>query len=249
MEALKKVPIDPNCPWADWTRPNIRWCEDYVCDWIVTPANTWSNLAYLIVAYFMHIYLKGNTSKLVWLFVPATIMTGITSFAYHASVARLFQLLDFFGMFTFTVLAVILNLKRDGFLDDGKPMRLIYAIGLVICGIAIPVFEILLSLPIQATVLVLVIIQLIQEIKLRLGRYRKHPHTKPPYRRFLQSLLFLSVALACSAADLTRLWCDHSNHFIQGHAVWHVLSAIGLYCLFLFYAQIDFDRVGEGYLL
>lgn len=245
MEAFTHVPIPEGCPWWDWERPNLRWCEEYLCSWIVTPANTWSNLAYLVAAYSMHRRIKGDVKRLLWLFVPATIATGITSFAYHASVSRFFQLFDFFGMFTFTVLGVVLNLRRELWLET-RHTTLAYIIGLLIASIAVPVFEIILGLPIQATVLALVIIQLLQELRLRLGRYRKHPHLKPPYTRFKQSLFFLAVALVCSVADLTRKWCDPQNHFIQGHALWHVLSAVGLYCLFLFYVQIDFDNIGEG---
>ena len=243
---MKPAPLQEGCPWADWERPNVKWCEDYVCSWIVTPANTWSNLAYLIAAYLMHVKLNGNTKRLVWLFVPATIMTGLTSFAFHASVSRVFQLFDFFGMFTFIVLGVVLNLRRDNLLETRYTYPM-YLLGMVIAGIAVPVFEILLNLPIQATVLALVIIQLVQEIRLRFGRYRKHPQLMPPYKRFKQSLLFLAVALACSVADLTRVWCDPAtNNYINGHASWHVLSAIGLYCLFLFYHGMDFDKNGEG---
>lgn len=240
--------LAPGCPWADWTRPNVKWCEEYVCSYVVTPANTWSNLAYFVSAYGMHKYINGDSKRVVWLFVPATIVTGATSFAFHASVSRFLQLFDFFGMFTFCVLGVVLNLRRDHMIGQNS-VWLTYVIGVLLCGLAIPIFELGLSLPIQATVLVLIIIQLSQEARLRLVRYRKHPQLKPPYRRFRYGMTCLGMAFLCSVADITRFWCEPTNHFIQGHALWHCLSALSLYFVFLFYCEMDFDGLGVGTLL
>ena len=51
------------------------------------------------------------------------------------------------------------------------------------------------------------------------------------------ALVLLGAAAAASAADVTRIACDPTNHWISGHAVWHVLSAAALYALFLFYER------------
>jgi hypothetical protein len=32
----------------------------------------------------------------------------------------------------------------------------------------------------------------------------------------------------CSVLDVSRVWCEPANHWLQGHAVWHVLSALAL---------------------
>ena len=43
----------PGCPWFDLHArfpPNIDWCEEKLCAVIVTPFNSWTNLAYLMVA-------------------------------------------------------------------------------------------------------------------------------------------------------------------------------------------------------
>ena len=47
----------PHCPWANWSRPNIKWCEENLCQVITTPANTWSNLVYIIVG--LYILIEG----------------------------------------------------------------------------------------------------------------------------------------------------------------------------------------------
>jgi hypothetical protein len=58
------------------------------------------------------------------------------------------------------------------------------------------------------------------------------------YRSFAAALLLLSAAGAASLADVTRTWCDPTNHWLQGHALWHLLSAGALYALYRFYAGL-----------
>ena len=52
-------PHPPNCPWhssADLLgAPNIKWCEATLCGWISEPANTWSNLLYLVSALALYL--------------------------------------------------------------------------------------------------------------------------------------------------------------------------------------------------
>lgn len=232
-----------DCPWGLWTRPNVQWCESYQCSWIATRSNTWSNLSYLLCAYFMHV--RSKERKTLWMFVPATILVGLTSFAFHASVSRTFQIFDFLGMFSFCALGVTLNLARD-FVFPVEHVRKMYVMVLGVCCVGIPIVEVVLDLPIQFTVVLLVLAQIVQEIRLRyFGRYKRHPQLKPAYDKFKTSLMYLGCALVCSVADVTRVWCVPDS-VVQGHAIWHILSAIGLYQLFLFYEQLDFDNLGMG---
>ena len=46
------------------------------------------------------------------------------------------------------------------------------------------------------------------------------------------------VLVLCSALDVTRVWCDPENHWLQGHAAWHLLSAASLVALYRFYAGL-----------
>jgi hypothetical protein len=56
------------------------------------------------------------------------------------------------------------------------------------------------------------------------------------YSAYWLALALLGAASALSLADVTRAWCDPANHWLQGHALWHVLSAASLYALLRFYA-------------
>jgi hypothetical protein len=92
------------------------------------------------------------------------------------------------------------------------------------------------SIPIQSLVAGLVAVILVQEY----GIYRQSSASDPPTERGLLYLALglMAVAVAFSLADLSRVWCDPSNHWLQGHSVWHLLTALALYTLFMFYARI-----------
>ena len=47
------TPIEEGCPWYSWTRPNVKWCEENLCAWVTAPANTYSNLLYIILGVVM----------------------------------------------------------------------------------------------------------------------------------------------------------------------------------------------------
>jgi len=38
--------------------------------------------------------------------------------------------------------------------------------------------------------------------------------------------------------DFRGTLCDPDNHFVTGHAVWHVLTAVSLLCFFQFHARL-----------
>jgi hypothetical protein len=50
-------------------------------------------------------------------------------------------------------------------------------------------------------------------------------------------LALLGAAGLASLADVTRAACDPES-WLQGHALWHVLSALALAALFRFYERL-----------
>ena len=58
------------------------------------------------------------------------------------------------------------------------------------------------------------------------------------YHPYLAALALITAAAVCSALDVTRVWCDPENHWLQGHAAWHVLSAASLFALYRFYERL-----------
>ena len=69
----------------------------------------------------------------------------------------------------------------------------------------------------------------------RLSR-RETAHGQYPV--YFGGLLLLGLGALCSTLDLSRVWCDPQNHWLQGHAAWHVFTAASLYVMFRFYGRL-----------
>jgi len=93
--------------------------------WVSEPANTWSNLTFIVVSALiwmnLHLTIQADQSarpkqahihRLVRAFAPIVFFMGLFSLVYHASVTFLLQAFDFFGMFLYTVHMITLNLIR-----------------------------------------------------------------------------------------------------------------------------------------
>ena len=120
------VRLDPGCPWSSlsaWRRPNVDWCELQQCSWVVEPANTASNLAYLLVGLGLIWLARGSASQHLRLFGPAAVVVGLCSGIYHASYTFALQILDFAGMYVFTYLLLTINARRLGWLPPERWFR------------------------------------------------------------------------------------------------------------------------------
>ncbi len=229
MPRLLAPPLPPGCPWSGFTPPNIDWCEEELCAWIVNPADSWSNLAYVALGVLMWRAARGRSD--LRLFGPAAIAVGAFSFAYHASYTWALQFFDFVGMFLFCFTVIARNAIRLGWVEPRRE-ALFFACGVLGASALVPVlFE--LGVAIQLTVAACIAVALAQEAVLR----RRAPPGAAFSRNYWLGLALLGVAALCSLLDVTRVACD-PRHWLQGHAAWHVLSALALLALFRFYAAL-----------
>lgn len=223
--------LPPGCPWSGFTPPNVDWCEREACAWIVNPADTWSNLAYLLAALAMwRIARRAGRADLAH-FAPASAAVGAFSFAYHASYTWLLQFFDFVGMFLFCFLVIARNAVRLGWIASARERVLWLGGALAASACVPPLFY--AGIPIQSTVFALILLSVGQELALW---RRTAPAQRGGYASYWAALAALAAAAAFSLADVTRAWCDPDDPWRQGHAFWHVLSAAALALLTRFYA-------------
>ena len=209
--------------------PNVKWCEETLCGVIAEPANTWSNLAYLVVAAWLWWFTRKDESRTLRFWAPVAFWVGITSFAYHATVSFLTQVFDFWGMYFFFGLVLLLNLIRMGKLGADRLFKTLY---LSIGGLTVfTVVVAKLHLPVQGIVaLMLVLILLTEGLASRVTRAGS-------YRYLGLSLLAVAIAFGFSASDATGARCDPKDHVFQGHAIWHVFGSISMAFAHLHYRQ------------
>jgi hypothetical protein len=97
------------------------------------------------------------------------------------------------------------------------------------------------SFPIQALVALLIATILGQE---GLLWWRERGASPVDRRLFGLAMGLLGLAAAASLADVTRTVCDPTNHFLQGHSLWHLLSAAALFALYRYYVGLPADARG-----
>jgi hypothetical protein len=231
MAVAPIVPLEPGCPWeplSSFWLPNVRWCEAQLCSVVVEPANTWSNLAYVIAGIALLWLGARRAERTLRIFGVAEIVVGISSFAFHMSFSGVLQVFDFFGMYVFTNLLLGLNLVRLGRLSRHRFWS-VYATSVVaLTGLTVALR--FTSFPIQGVVFVLILAIVATE-------FMQRPQAGLDRRLFLAALATLAVAAGFSAADLTGVFCDPDDHFVQGHAIWHVLGALSLVFAAFFYRR------------
>lgn len=224
------------CPWSDWKQASLRFCEAPICDWIVAPAETWSNLAYLLVAlYLIYTNLEKNLRSVEIRFGIYAMIVGVFSGLYHASHTFIFETLDLASMQFLGTELVVLNLIRLGWLRGKSPMP--FAGLLFFGGVGM-----LLGMEGEArlnvftayvTVSVFFEILLFVRAKRLAGGLTEE--LKARYKPYLATILIFLVAFGAWILDEKRILCQPRNHFISGHAVWHVLNSMCFLTLSRFY--------------
>jgi Ceramidase len=228
-------PHGPSCPWFSFAEssgsPNIKWCEETLCQWISEPANTWSNLGYMIVGLLItYLSVKNKHSFKITQFGPIVFFMGAMSFVYHLSNIYLTQILDFVGMFLFVGWVIGINLIR---LKKIKSNQLLgFNLGLTLFYSGVMHLMYVNEIKFQMLILISAVIIVITE-------FLAKKHLKINYTWFFVSLAMLCSAFSFSISDHTGYWCHPTEHgwFSQGHAVWHWLGSIAMFAIYKHYSQ------------
>ncbi len=231
MSAHLAPPLQTGCPWSEFTPPNVDWCEIERCAVIVNPVDAWSNALFLVLGLWMWREARRSGRRDLSRFGPASVAIGVFSFAYHASYTFALQFFDFVAMFLFSFTVLARNAVRLGWTRPARETRF-FAIGVLgMSALVPPLFY--AGFPIQALVGLLIAVGLAQEFHLR-----RRTGPRPAYRIYLVGLALLGAAAVASLLDVTRVACAPES-LLQGHAVWHLLTALALAALFRFYAELS----------
>lgn len=225
-----------SCPYQNFIKPTITFCESNLCSHISQPANTWSNLAFVFVGIFLWFLSRRSTSTFLKLLAPLAIIMGLASFFYHASYTFFGQLLDLGSMFLFSSYLLVFNLRRlSGHILSGKTLLLIYvllnAISIICVYFIRTVHDFNIGIPIFTLQIIAV---LLVEFFIR----KKSINYRLTY--LLIALAALAVGWGIWLLDYMKIWCNNATfHWINGHALWHIISAISLIFVYKFYYQFS----------
>lgn len=202
-------------------------CEADVCGWVTQPANTWSNLGFVVVGLWVLHLARKEGRAVAGLLGPIALATGVASTAFHATSTLFGQLADQSVMFLESALFVVLNVAR---------VRAIGARTLIAAYLALALGSIVLLLRFETLGIAIFVAHVITFLGLELVLAFRRPRTTS-YR----ALLGVGVTFVSSYAlwwlDRLRILCDPHNHVFTAHGAWHLLGAASFYFWYRHYAQ------------
>ena len=219
----------------------------YVSDVFRTRANTWSNLAYVLVGLYgvaigwhdlrhpspIGAGCLARTPALSVTFGVACCYLGAGSGLFHASLTRLGQQLDVAAMYAPLLALIAVSIGRGiPRLNFGRrPLN-------------VPTWPILVALVALASLLLFVYKWSMSSVNVLgtliaavavfavLDQFRSS--RKLNARWLAGSLAALVAAVICRQLDIAGRFAG-PDAWLQGHALWHVLTSVSLGCMYCFY--------------
>jgi Ceramidase len=209
------------CPWSQYTPGYFPICEEKLCEWIKQPANSYSNLGFIICGLLL-IYLYFNKKSPNGLsFGMASIIVGVCSFSAHSTGIGLFSFLDYASIFFIFALFAANNAIFD---------RKIKSQNTIIVALAYFIPVALFTYFVVASRNILFAVSVIGLIYWE-SRILKKQNKKFLVASMKKVLGFFAIAVICLALDITKVICDPQNHFFQMHSLWHIFNSVSIYFL------------------
>lgn len=243
--------------WQNWTESHELRKPSYTeaihaADFFRTRANTWSNLAYVLVGFYcialgMHDLAHALPTKRNYLLeTPAmSILMGVAccylglgSGLFHASLTRWGQQLDVGAMYAPLLVCIAINLGR--YLPRAWRLN---------TGITLPIWKVLVasvvliaallyhykwsmssSLVLPLHILTVIAFAIADSIPLPRGLHRSTLQK----RWLLIAFVSLSLAITFRQLDVAGRFGTPDTLF-QGHALWHLLTAASLGTMYVYY--------------
>jgi hypothetical protein len=213
-------------------KPTIQFAEDNICGFVAQPANTFSNLAYLIIALKIALELKqAKNQTVLWGFVPVYALMGFTSAFYHASATFVGQFFDFGSMYIFSAFILFLAIESLKIWKT-KSVLLILSFQTVILLILLWFLPFLRIWLFAIQIFIFLIIQLNHKSKDK----TEDQVPKTNFKNLYLALFWFFTAWTFWWLDELNIWKDVvTMHYFNGHALWHALTAVSLYFVYKFY--------------
>ena len=235
-------------PWSPAGGNAFHFCESNHMDQLIRqPSNTWSNLGYFLVALFMLTMgvndLKQSGRKASDNFLVRypvfSILFGlyamylfIGSFLFHASLSSYFQKMDQTGVYSIAIIVLAFNLYKIfpvfRFKGTWKSTHTLMAITTLVLNYVI--FEKLQRININILFPVIMALVFLTSCYYLLFVSNEHYFTNYLWAA-LSALILASVIWIL---DRTNVACN-PNSILQGHALWHLLTAVSILFIYLYY--------------
>lgn len=226
----------------------LLFCErNHMNEIIRQPANTWSNFGYLAVGllaltFAIHDYrnsTRRNSGNFLVRYPMFSLLYGLSclylfagSFLYHASLTGYFQRLDQSGMISVVVMILAMNAyKILPYMKREKAWRHLHTATLL-SAILVNALIFNFLLKVNINLLFPVLVTLVAGSALF---YVLHIRNRSFFLNYMYvAFLLMFLAGAIWMMDRTHTLCNPGS-VLQGHALWHLLTACSLFFIYLYY--------------
>lgn len=222
MSAFDAAP----CPWDGFTPGTVRFCEDRMCAWIREPANTWSNMGFVVLGVWLFYRAKKDDRGPLWLIGSTSFLVGVGSYLFHMSGALFGEFLDLAAMFLIS--ALMLTLESQRFLNWSRA-------AVVRLYVMIAASSIVLMAAVRTAGIPLFTVEISGVYILQFAQWKWRPGVRYGYARAMGGVFLLGFVVWI--LDLTRTVCRPDNHVFTGHSFWHLASAASLWLYYKYQEQ------------
>ena len=211
-----------SCPWDSLTFYPAHFCETNLCSWVVQPANTWSNISYLIAAYFIFKNKHWKIERRWFAFIVFCLFIGSTLF--HMTSTLIGRDMDVGAMLLLSSYSLSLTLSRS--YKWSRDIAVLLGFGIF--------FVSLPSLHAEVGGIAFLIQFLITAILEFMYSKREPPPTHIK-RSLVVSLCLFLFALTINIMDMNKVYCFPENNILTLHAIWHLICGYCIYLLVRYY--------------
>lgn len=215
-----------------WAEPTIEYCEKPILSTFVKrPFYALSNVFYLFIG--LLILYRGQGSRNSKVFGYLALLIGMLSFFYDATYKYFFQILDLGGMILFVNIIIFLNVQESYAFSKNK---IIFS--QIIIGI-ISMLSIVFLKGFFGNIIfsVYVLAAILSEWQIYRTKRREQ------YLYWTLALAALLVGFIFWLLDASGWSCDPKN-IINGRGVFHLLTSISIYLLYVFYEKNNPEKYG-----
>ena len=170
-------------------------------------------------------------SPYAMMFAASAIIIGLGSAFFHASLTLLGQFFDVFGMYLLTSFMLAYALKRLLKWTHSRTLVFFVTVNLLLSLALIQVPDTRR----YAFALVLLVAIAVETLFRRLRKPRV------AVRWWNIGFAVFAVGYAIWLLDNTRIVCSPFSA-LQGHAIWHIMGAIAVVCLYRYYTSEEFNE-------
>jgi hypothetical protein len=204
-------------------------CETPVDGLIQFPALFYSNFAYFFVGFMILYWLWKRKSDTIYAILMgiSTMFIGFFSSVYHFAPSPDILFLDLLGIACLMASLHFISLSKDS--KTLLFVRVMISVSLlVLISLVAAFFSNFLAF-------ILVLIAYAVFLLRELFPLTKNPYLLHQYRFLLGAIGLQILGIIFSMMERFDIFCNPHNHLIQGHAIWHVSTALSIYLVFLYF--------------